>query len=73
VTVREWLDHPTHRVPHLQRAIMRDAQRLGDLVFVAGEEGIQAVEDRSLQHPRVFYRREPDPEPLVVAQPEPAR
>jgi WD40 repeat protein len=74
VVVREWLDHPARRVPELQQTVMRDAQRQGrDVVFVAGEENIPELENRSLQHPRVFYRREPDVDPFVVAHPEGAR
>jgi WD40 repeat protein len=74
VVVQEWLDHPTRRVPELQQAMMHDAQRVGrDLVFVAGDENIREVEHRSLQHPRVFYRREPEADPLVVARPDEPR
>jgi hypothetical protein len=37
--------------------------------MVEGEEKIEAVAQRSLQRPRVFYRREPEAQPLVVAKP----
>jgi hypothetical protein len=32
-------------------------------------EGLEALEKRSLQRPRVFYRREPEAQPFVVAKP----
>ncbi len=70
VTLREWLDYATIRVPQMQQTMMQEARRLGrDVAFVDGEAKIQELEKRSLQRPRVFYRREPESEPLVVAKP----
>lgn len=71
VWVREWLDYTTLRVPQLQTAMMKEERSRGkEVVFVDGEEAIKELEKRSLQHPRVFYRREPEAQPLVVAKPE---
>jgi WD40 repeat protein len=68
VVLREWLDYATRRVPDLQGEAMREAQSAGRaLVFVEGEQARADVDARSLQRPRVFYRREPEAEPLVVA------
>jgi uncharacterized caspase-like protein len=70
VVVREWLDYAAARVPEMQQAGMEKARAAGrDLVFTAGEEPIQELARRSLQRPRVYYRREPEPQPLVVAKP----
>lgn len=74
VSVREWLDYARRRVPGMQRAMMEKARALGrELAFVDGEETISELGKRSLQHPRVFYRREPEVHPLIVAKPEGTR
>ncbi|MGH9649322.1 MAG: caspase family protein, partial [Terriglobales bacterium] len=70
VVVREWLDYATLRVPQMQEQGMQDARKLGrNLAIVEGEEKIEDVAQRALQRPRVFYRREPEAQPLVVARP----
>lgn len=70
VAVREWLDYATLRVPQMQLAKMKEARGLKlKIAFVDGEEQIEEVEERSLQRPRAFYRREPDSRPLIVARP----
>jgi uncharacterized caspase-like protein len=70
VVAREWLDYATERVPKMQESKMREARELKHKVaFVEGEEKIEDVDRRSLQRPRVFYRRELEARPLVVAKP----
>ena len=70
VTGREWLDYAGRRVPQLQRSMMEDARKAGrDVAVVDGEESVKDVEDRTLQRPRVFYRRDADVEPFPVARP----
>lgn len=70
VVVREWLDFASLRVPQLQQGAMEAARKVGrDLAFVEGEQLIRELEKRSLQRPRVFYRREPEAQPLIVAKP----
>ena len=70
VTVREWLDYPTWRVPQLQEETMEEARKIGrDITFVEGEDKIRELAKRSLQRPRVFYRREPESAPLIVSRP----
>lgn len=69
VFLREWLDYGTRRVPEMQLKLMQDAHEGGrELAFVE-EELATDLEGRSIQRPRVFYRREPDSVPLVVATP----
>jgi WD40 repeat protein/uncharacterized caspase-like protein len=75
VTLREWLDYATERVPRMQEEKMRATRGIGTgnggvgVAFVEGEEQIKEVEKRSVQRPRVFYRREPEAQPLIVARP----
>jgi len=66
VVAREWLDYASQRVPVMQSEKMAEARQAGrDLTFVEGEEKAVDV----IQRPRVFYRREQDLRPLVVAKP----
>jgi hypothetical protein len=74
VLMGEWLDYATERVPLMQLETMKKSRGLlGGLqkppvVFVDGEERIVNPENRSLQRPRVFYRRELAARPLVVTR-----
>jgi uncharacterized caspase-like protein len=69
VTVREWLNYAVDRVPQLQERMMEEARKLGrEVVMVEGEQAIRELKKRSLQRPRVFYRREPELDPLIVAR-----
>jgi len=70
ITLREWLDYASQEVPQLQRALMQAAERRGmELSIVEGEEKLKELDQRSLQRPRVFYRREPEAQPFVIARP----
>ena len=72
VLLREWLDYATRRVPEMQLDKMQKARDAGgDLSFAEHERPLD-LPKRSGQTPRVFYRREPEAQPLVVARP-PAR
>jgi hypothetical protein len=70
VLLREWLDFATERVPQMQQEEL-DAQKkaghrqLERIKFAEADSGAE----RSLQRPRVFYRRETEMHPLVVARP----
>ncbi|NJD36657.1 MAG: hypothetical protein FIA96_17830 [Betaproteobacteria bacterium] len=67
IDVREWLDYASGRVPQLQLAAMQDLEKRGRKVAVVrGEETEVDVLKRSLQQPRVFYRRETERTPFVV-------
>ncbi|MGH9943216.1 MAG: caspase family protein [Pyrinomonadaceae bacterium] len=69
VVMGEWLDYATERVPQMQLEKMRRSRGLlGEIAFVEGEEKIAKPENRSLQRPRVFYRRELAARPLVVTK-----
>lgn len=70
VVLREWLDYATERVPRMQEAKMKEGRGLAHKVaFVEGEDKVEDVDKRSVQRPRVFYRREPESQPMVVAKP----
>jgi len=70
VTLREWLDYATQRVPRMQLEAMERTRDLKhSLVFAEGEERIKDPNKRSIQQPRVFYRRELEVQPLIVAKP----
>ena len=74
VSAREWLDFATERVPQMQEEKMRQSRGLGlDIAFTEGEQRIADPAKRSVQRPRVFYRREMEAEPLVVAKPGPVQ
>nr|MBA3240001.1 caspase family protein [Acidobacteriota bacterium] len=59
VMVREWFDYAAERVPTLQLERMKQKRGLGVRIV---------ADDRDIQRPRVFYRREMDFRPLVVAR-----
>lgn len=70
IFVREWLDYATRRVPQMQQNKIQEQQKQGRqlelvLKFSESDTGTQ----RSVQRPRVFYRREAEIQPLIVAQP----
>ena len=68
--LREWLDYAVARVPEIQAASLEGSRGL-KIVFVPGDEKIADPTKRSLQRPRVFYRREVETQPLVVEKVSP--
>ncbi len=70
IVAREWMDYATVRVPELQEAQIDIAQKQGRSISFASEDSdTRGGGNRGLQRPRVFYRREADPDPIVVAKP----
>jgi WD40 repeat protein/uncharacterized caspase-like protein len=70
LSAREWLDFATERVPQMQEAKMKETRGVGlEIAFTEGEQNIADPEKRTLQRPRVFYRRELESSPLVIAKP----
>ena len=65
IVVREWFDYATERVPQMQAGRLRQARGL--------ELPVTFAADGDAQRPRVFYRREIDQRPLVVARVDLAR
>jgi WD40 repeat protein len=75
VGVREWFDYATARVPNMQIEKLKAARDLGiGLSFVEADKRVSdtasasAAERRLTQTPRVFYRRESEDRPLIVAK-----
>src|SRR4029434_3014006 len=69
VNAREWLDFATERVPQMQEEKMKQSRSLGlNISFAESEQEIADPDKRSVQRPRVFYRREMEANPLVVAK-----
>ncbi len=70
ILAREWFNYAMERVPQMQEKEMRARLLLQtDVVFVEGEEKIKDPGKRSVQRPRVFYRREMEARPMIVAKP----
>ncbi len=64
VTLREWVDYAAQRVPRMQQAEAAERRQ-----FVKKQRDKVTKDEEEVQQPRVFYRREPDLKPLVVARP----
>ena len=62
VLLREWLDYATNRVPQMQEENLAGKRQLV-------QQETQSSQPAGLQRPRVFYRREVEPQPLVIARP----
>lgn len=79
ITERKWLDYAAAQVPQLQVAAMQTrsaenrtlppAQKRSELAVATGDNTNLPPEKRGLQVPRIFYRRELETRPLVVAKP----
>jgi hypothetical protein len=70
LSAREWLDYATDRVPQMQEDKMKQGRAIGlEITFTEGEQKIAEPEKRTVQRPRVFYRRELESSPLVIARP----
>jgi len=83
ITERKWLDYATERVPEKELEKMKQRELdlkngtnrkvasqkgRGTLLFREGDDRNADPEKRAVQRPRVFYRRELEAQPLVVAK-----
>ncbi|MDQ2936537.1 MAG: hypothetical protein M3R67_03425 [Acidobacteriota bacterium] len=65
VELREWFDYAKQQVPRLrEQKIEQSAKKQGKQL-----EEVQVTEGGKVQQPRVFYRRELEAQPLIVARP----
>jgi len=64
ITVREWFDYATDRVPEIQ-----DESDGARLLLLQDDKAADPNVVRSLQRPRAFYRREVELRPVIVARP----
>jgi uncharacterized caspase-like protein len=70
LVAREWLDFATERVPQMQQQKMNEGRGVGlAIAFTEGEADVAEPQKRSVQRPRVFYRREMETNPLIIAKP----
>jgi hypothetical protein len=65
ILIREWVDYAVARVPEMQEAALQGSRGL-KIVFLPGDEKVSDPTKRNVQRPRVFYRREVEPDPLVI-------
>jgi uncharacterized caspase-like protein len=65
ILIREWVDYAVARVPEMQEAALQGSRGL-KIVFLPGDEKVSDPTKRNVQRPRVFYRREVEPTPLVI-------
>jgi hypothetical protein len=63
---REWFNYAEERVPQMQE---REMQTRLLLNFAVSEAKAKDPKQRDIQKPRVFYRRELETHPFVVAKP----
>ncbi len=69
LVAREWLNFATDRVPQMQEEKMIQGRGIGiEIAFTEGETNVADPQKRSVQRPRVFYRRELEANPLVIAK-----
>ena len=76
---RKWFDYATLQVPQLQVTAMQTrsaenkvappSQKRSELAVANGDNTNLPPEKRGLQIPRIFYRRELEANPLIVAKP----
>ena len=69
VLLREWLGFAESRVPQLQQEELEQQNKQGRQLQRVKLAEPGALNARGPQHPRVFYRRDAESHPLVVAKP----
>jgi len=67
IFAQEWLSYAAQRVPEMQSEKMQEARLLKhEVAFVDGEENIQNLRLRTVQQPRLFYRRGMEYDPFLI-------
>jgi uncharacterized caspase-like protein len=73
---REWLDFAVEKVPQMQLEAMKQRHveiekkgRGAEIIYVNGDKQNTNLADRRVQTPRIFYRRETEINPLIMAKP----
>jgi len=69
LNAREWLDFATDRVPQMQEEKIKQSRGLGKQIAFTEDDQNADPQKRTVQRPRVFYRRELEANPLVIAKP----
>ena len=69
VDVRKWLDYAVRRVPELQESLASHGRQLEHGSDAQGsEQEMRQARDTGVQHPRVFFRREPEAQPFIITK-----
>ncbi|MCU1267890.1 MAG: hypothetical protein JWM21_4208 [Acidobacteria bacterium] len=69
VTAFEWLNYAVQRVPELQLEPLRESRHHAAASHFSVNTSPEIDLERShIQRPRIFYRRELEPQPLIVAR-----
>jgi len=68
VSLPDWLTYPALNVPRMQREVIEESQRENKSIGFMDDSKLPP-EERGVQRPRLFMRREPDPDPPIVAGP----
>jgi len=70
IVERKWLDYAAREVPQMQLLKMQGCRDVGkDCAINEDDAKIAELKKRSAQSPRIFYRRELEASPLVIAKP----
>src|SRR5205807_3710728 len=69
VSVHEWLDYAARRVPEIEQTLRSQGRRLEHGEVASGaEQPTRRDREVTIQHPRVFYRRERGTHPVVITK-----
>jgi WD40 repeat protein/uncharacterized caspase-like protein len=69
LTERSWLEYATNRVPELQTQIKTDVTDVAQSRSLKKRDvSFEPAENTDMQRPRLFYKREMDIQPLIVAR-----
>ena len=63
-----WLEEASQAVPELQLEFMQASRGFS----IVEDQGSLPLAQRNIQQPRLFYRRDPDPNPLLIVPARPA-
>jgi len=67
INLREWLNFATDEVPKMQDDMLETLRGRGRYLNFAGDGTSATDRNRNIQRPRIFYRRELEANPLIMA------
>ncbi|HMV46628.1 MAG TPA: caspase family protein [Blastocatellia bacterium] len=68
VLMREWLDYATAKVPRMQEEKYQAKLKEAERILRRSNAMVKVKAKPDAQRPRVFYRRETEPQPLVITK-----
>jgi WD40 repeat protein len=66
VSLTDWLAYPINQVPKMQKEIMDKGQKANKSISFMDDSKLP-LEERGIQRPRLFYRREAESRPPIIA------